>query len=202
MNTLTFDKDLHEYKIDGKPVPSYSQIARDLGLVDFSRVSEVNLKYKQEVGLAVHLAIFYANDGRLLMDSLDDVVRSYYNSWMLFVDMYKPTIMTDYSENPICSFRWNYGITPDIVMEQKGGLTVLELKCVSSMNPATALQTAAQKIALEETYKLKIKHRWGLQLIPNDIPKISAYLKSTDESSWKSAVNTWYWKKANGLWTR
>ena len=115
----------------------------------------------------------------------------------MFEELYQPKILTEYSENPICSFKWRYGVTPDIVAEQKEGLTVLELKCVTQMNPVTALQTTAQRLALEETYNIKIKQRWGLQLIPNAMPKLAVYAKLSDYPAWVSTVNLWYWRKEN-----
>lgn len=200
MPKLSFDAEKHEYKIDGLTIPSYSQVAQDLGLVDYSCVRKEDLEYKQAVGRAVHLAIFYHNKNILKMDSLEGDVALYFQSWFKFVELYQPTILTEYSENPICSFQWKYGVMPDLVVAVKGGITVIEIKCVSTMNPVTALQTAAQKIALEENYKLKIKQRWGLKLIPGSTPKLTTYTKLSDETTWKSAVNTWAWKKEKGLW--
>jgi hypothetical protein len=88
------------------------------------------------------------------------------------------------------------------VAEIKGVLTVIELKTVSSMNPTTALQTEAQRIAIEETYNIKIKQRWGLQLIPGALPKLEPYIVLTDFTVWLSAVNFWHYKERNNLWTR
>jgi len=200
MNKLTFNAEKHEYSIDGVVIPGYSRIAKDMGLVDYSNVSPADLEYKGQVGSAVHKAIFLHNEDTLDMDSLAEPVTGYFNSWLMFVELYKPTILIQYSENPICSFKWRYGVTPDIVAEIKGILTVLELKCVSAMNAVTALQTSAQKIALEETYNIKIKQRWGLQLKPDCMPELKCYEKLSDTTAWLSNVNAWYWKKENGLW--
>lgn len=201
MPKLEFDQENHIYRLDDKIIPSYSQIAKDLGLIDYSRVRQEDLDWKAKVGKAVHTAIFLHNTGELDMDSLDPVVNSYFKSWLMFVELYKPTILTQYSEKPICSVKWRYGVTPDIIAEIKY-LTDLEIKTVTSMNPVTALQTEAQTIAIEETYKLKIKQRWGLQLIPNAMPKLEVYTDTSDFSAWLSCVNTWHLKERLGLWKR
>lgn len=202
MPKLDFNVEKHEYLIDGITIPGYSQIAKDLGLVDYSHIPQRNLEWKRKVGKAAHKAIFLNNTDELDMDSLDETVTSYFKSWLMFVELYKPKILTEYSERPICSFKWKYGVTPDIVAELKPGLTVIELKCVSSMNPVTALQTEAQRIAIEETYNIKIKQRWGLQLIPGMTPKLEYYTKATDNNYWLSAINLWNYKERNNLWTR
>jgi hypothetical protein len=160
------------------------------------------LDYKQQVGRAVHTAIFFHNTDELNMDSLEGDVLAYFKSWLMFKELYHPKILTEYSENPICSFKWRYGVTPDIVVEQKRILTVIELKCVSQMQPITALQTVAQKIALEETYNIKIKQRWGLQLIPEAMPKLEVYTNLSDATGWLSAVNLWHYKQKENLWKR
>ena len=199
---LEFDSINHIYKLDGVIIPGYSQIAKDLGLIDYSKVPLRNLEWKANVGKAVHTAIFWDNTNELNMDSLDEVVSSYFKSWLIFKELYQPKILTEYSEKPICSVKWHYGVTPDIVVEVKGGLTIVEVKTVSSMNPITAIQTEAQKVAIEENYKLKIKQRWGLQLIPDTMPKLEPYTKLSDHSEWLSAVNVWHLKERLGLWKR
>ena len=199
---LEFDQVNHIYKLDGAIIPGYSQIAKDLGLIDYSNVPQRNLEWKRQVGQAVHTAIFWDNTNELNMDSLDETVSSYFKSWLIFKELYQPKILTEYSEKPICSIKWRYGVTPDIISEVKGGLTIVEVKTVSQMNPVTAIQTEAQKVAIEETYKLKIKQRWGLQLIPNAMPKLEPYTKLSDHSEWLSAVNVWHLKERLGLWKR
>lgn len=200
MNNLSFDADKHEYRLDGVIIPGFSRIAKDMGLVDYSHVDPETLDYKGQVGQAVHKAIFLHNDGTLDMDSLAEPVTGYFKSWLMFRDLYKPTILTEHSEVPICSCKWRYGITPDIVAEIQGIITVIEIKCVSQITKITALQTVAQKTALEETYKIKIQERAALQLIPNCMPKLTIYVKMSDATAWLSFVNGWHWKKESGLW--
>ena len=200
MNKLEFDTENHIYTLDGSIIPGYSQIVRDLGLIDYSHVRQADLEWKAQVGKAVHTAIFLNNTEELDMDSLDETVTSYFNSWLRFVELYQPKILTQYSEKPICSFKWKYGVTPDIIAKVNNILTVLEIKTVSQMNPVIALQTEAQKIAIEETYNIKIKQRWGLQLIPGALPKLEPYTKASDFPNWLSAVNVWYLKERLGLW--
>jgi hypothetical protein len=200
MPKLELDEN-HIYRLDGVIIPGYSQIARDLGLIDYSHIPQRNLDWKRDVGRAVHTAIFLRNTDELDMGSLDEVVNSYFKSWLMFIELYKPKILTQYSEKPICSFKWKYGVTPDIVAEIKD-LTVLELKTVTQMNPVTAIQTEFQKTAIEETYNIKIKQRWGLQLIPNAMPKLEPYTNMADTALMMSAVNLWYWKERNNLWKR
>lgn len=197
-NNLTLDNN-HIYRLDNMVIPGFSQIVQDLGLVDLSMVKPDDLRFKREVGTAVHKAIFLHNAGRLNMDSLDENVTPYFNSWLKFIELYHPKILTQYSEKPICSVKWRYGVTPDIVAELKPGNTIIELKSTSTMSPVIALQTEAQAIAILETYKLKIKQRWGLQLIPNTMPKLSVYEDMSDFTAWISALNFWNWQKINNL---
>ena len=200
MNELKFDNEKHIYKLDGVIIPGYSQIAKDLGLTDYSHVNKSDLDWKAQVGKAVHTAIFLHNTDELDMDSLDETVSSYFKSWLMFKELYQPKILTQYSEKPICSFKWRYGVTPDIIAEIKELLTILEIKTVTSMNPVTALQTEFQKVAVEEYHKIKIKQRWGLQLIPNSMPKLEPYTNLSDTTACLSLVNVWHLKERMKLW--
>lgn len=198
-SNLNFDEKNHLYSLDNINIPSFSKIVSDLGLVDLSMIKPEDLEYKRQVGTAVHKAIFLHNLGNLDMDSLDENVTPYFNSWLKFIELYHPKILTQYSEKPICSIKWKYGVTPDIVAELKPGLTIIELKTTIQMSPVIALQTEAQAIAILETYKLKIKQRWGLQLIPNALPKLEVYEDMSDFTIWISTVNFWNWQKKNNL---
>lgn len=199
MPELKFDEANHIYRLDNMIIPGFSQIVQDLGLVDYSMVKPDDLRFKREVGTAVHKAIFLHNVGKLNMDSLDENVTPYFNSWLKFIELYHPKILTQYSEKPICLIKWRYGVTPDIVAELKPGNTIIEIKTTSQMSPVIALQTEAQAIAILETYKLKIKQRWGLQLIPDALPKLLVYEDMSDFTVWISAVNFWNWKQKNNL---
>jgi hypothetical protein len=198
-NKLTFNEKEHLYSLDNINIPSFSKIVRDLGLVDLSMVNQDDLRYKQQIGTAVHKAIFLHNAGRLNMDSLDENVTPYFSSWLKFIELYHPKILTQYSEKPICSVKWRYGVTPDIVAELKPGVTIIELKTTTSMSPVISLQTEAQAIAILETYKIKIKQRWGLQLIPNSLPKLEVYNDMSDFTVWISIMNFYNWKGKNNL---
>jgi hypothetical protein len=200
MPKLEFDINRHEYSIDGVIIPGYSKIAKDFGLIDYSNVRPADLEWKAQVGKAVHTAILFDNAGELDMDSLDEVVSSYFKSWLIFKKLYQPKILIEYSEKPVWSIKWKYGVIPDILAEINKLSTIVEIKTVSQMNKVTALQTAAQKIAVEEMYKLKIKQRWGLQLIPNAQPKLEPYADMSDEAAWVSFVNAWHYKERTGLW--
>jgi hypothetical protein len=67
------------------------------------------------------------------------------------------------------------------------------------MQPSVKIQTAAQKIAIEEQSNFKIKQRLGLRLLPGDY-KLDTYDKIADERIWLSAVILYHFKKENELW--
>lgn len=77
---LTFDETLHQYRLDGRMVPSVTQILRQCGIIDASWYTpEGTLR-----GTFAHEATALDDRGILDESTVDDVIWPYLHAWRLF----------------------------------------------------------------------------------------------------------------------
>ncbi len=195
---LTFDETNHIYRLDGVQIPSYSEISRVMGIVDYGDVPQYFLEAARKFGQAGHYATRLWDNKTLNEETLSSPLIPCLNEYKQFLRDYKVEILPQYTEKPICSFRYRYGVTPDRVCIIKGELSILELKFVEVMKPGTAIQTAAQKLAVEEYHKIKIKARYGLQIPLNGKCRPCFYKDKSDENTWLCFLGAYNWRIKNG----
>jgi hypothetical protein len=80
MGKLEFDSDNHQFKIDGRPIPSVTQIIKGAGLIDDRWFDD----YYSERGSAVHLTCQLFDEGDLDEANLDPVLSGYLSGWKKF----------------------------------------------------------------------------------------------------------------------
>jgi hypothetical protein len=194
-NNFSFDDLNHIYRLNGQVIPSVTQILQAEGIADYSYADESD----RDFGKAGHRVTELWDKRTLDIKTISEPLIPYLNGYKKFLKDFKVKVIPEWIETPTYSFIWKYGVKPDRVVEINGKLTVYEIKFSTSMIPATRIQTAAQKIAIEEQTKLKIKQRMAVQILPDDY-KISEYTKLSDERIWLSAVILNQFKKENGLW--
>jgi len=196
-NNLTLDEN-HIYHLNGVVIPGYSEIASAMGITNFSGISERVMEAARNFGSAGHYATRLWDEKRLDESTLSAPLIPCLEEYKNFLIDFKVEIIPGYIEKPICSTIYRYGVTPDRVCVINGELSILELKFVESMSKATELQTAAQKLAAEEFYKIKIKRRYGLQIPQKGKAKIYPYTNKSDEQTWIAALSLYNWRVKNG----
>src|SRR4030065_1671243 len=81
---LVFDKDTHEYKVNGLVIPSVTQIIQGAGLTNFANVPDFILQEKADLGTKGHSATELYDKGTLDKKSLHPILKKYLNSWITF----------------------------------------------------------------------------------------------------------------------
>jgi CRISPR/Cas system-associated exonuclease Cas4 (RecB family) len=195
-NNFRFDKETHTYYLNGVKIPGFSEVAKAEGLSDYSTVRLDVMEAARKFGNAVHSMTALWDRKILNVEILDPALVPYLEGYKQFLHRYNIEIIQAGIEVPICSWKWKYGITPDRTALTGDKVVIYEIKSTSSMSPVVALQTAAQKIAVEENSKYKVKIRWGLQLLPNDF-RVFPYENKTDETAWLSILQAYKWKRGN-----
>lgn len=189
-NKFEYDDSEHIYRLNGKIIPSCTQILREEGISNYDFCDDSDKQF----GKAGHKVTELWDKCNLDIDTVSEHLYPYLLGYQKFLADFKVIILPELIEKPIYSLKWGYGVTPDRVAMVNGKLSVYEIKFSSSLAKSTAIQTAAQKIAVEEQSKLKIKQRIGLRLAPNNYD-ISFYNNPTDERIWLSAVILNHYKK-------
>lgn len=193
---LVFSEADHTYYYDRVQVPSPTMLFDEEALCAISEIPEDILVWKSGLGRAVHFAAHLFDIGELRKYSLDQQILPYLEAYKKFKS--ETGFDPIYSEQIVYSRRWRFATTIDRVglfkYRGKDGLSVVELKCTAGMYPTVGPQTAAHKIALEEVTGERAKHRYAVQLLPDESYRIHDYEDPQDETTFFSALHLHHWK--------
>lgn len=179
--SLTFDPERHEYRWDGEPVPSVTQILQPL--VDFSRVPPDVLRAASEFGTAVHKSCELDDLGDLDETSLDPALACYLEGWRKFRREHACT--WELIEQPVYHPALRYAGTPDRIGRIDGVLGVLDIKSSAALMPTVGPQTAAYARAYSQSGAALT--RFGVRLFPGDY-EIKQYTDPLDWPTFASLV--------------
>jgi len=191
--TLTFDAELHEYRLDNISVPSVTQIIGGAGLSDFSKVNPDILKRSQAFGTATHLACMLDDKHQLDMKSLDPALFPYLKSWQKFKRDFG---ITDFKEieKQVYSIKYQYAGCLDRLWED----ALIEIKTCTMIPKTTGLQLSGYQGAYQEMYKVKIKRRICVQLLDGTY-KLEEYKEKSDFRVFTSCLNVINWRLNNNI---
>lgn len=191
---IQFDEKLHEYRIDGRRLPSVTEILKPL-YTDLRFVDRDLLDFAGSRGTAVHKAVELHVLGDLDYGSLQGDVAEYFEQYLKFeLDTgFKPVV----SELRVSS-KMGYAGTLDLAGYLNGKMALVDLKTTASLSKAVALQTAAYQRAMNETTDHKAETRFALRL-GRDRYQLQAYKNDAqDFASFLGFLSVHRWCEANG----
>lgn len=183
---LTFDRDAHIFRIDHRPVPSFTQCMVMAGLVNYDFVSD----YYRERGSAVHLATAYFDEGTLEPDYLESAQTGYLDAWDLCIREHG-CIWTDI-EGPVYSIPLQIAGIPDRVGYWDEDTAVVEIK-TGELYPATGIQLAFQQELIEP----RPKRRIAVRLYENGKYDWQEFKDRDDRKVAMSALTITHFKRRN-----
>lgn len=189
---LTFDETAHEYRLEGQPVPSVTQV---LQLIDsFEGVPLDVLEAAREFGQHVHHAVELDSKGELDEDSLDPALAEYVAGWRKFLSDREATVLA--SEARVCDPRLRYAGTLDSLVSIGGKTWLIDVKSGAIPTGTVGPQTAAYLHALHACWPgafPRAMPRGCVQLKPNDYRFV--WLRdSRDWNVFLSALNIHQWR--------
>lgn len=193
MSALTFDEAAHEYRLDGRRLPSVTQLLAPL--VDYSKVPRETLERAQALGTAVHrMTELYDNDD-LDEESLSDELRPYLASWLRFRTecQFEPVTIEHRMSHPL----YRYAGTSDRTGIIKGRLAVVDLKKMMVLGPHIGPQLAAYE-KLHQAEGLKVLDRFALGLRPDGTYRLQPYTDPLDWQCFLSHLTIRNWKEKHG----
>lgn len=192
MDTVEYNDTSHTYTINGVQFPSVSTV---LGMFcDFSRVPKDVLEYKRKIGRATHKTIELYEADTLDVDTVDDSVMPYFESYIKFKAAKPFRVVAAeqivYSKKHRIAGRLDF----NVVFDGNQDIWQIDAKCVAQMSPETALQTSAYVACWNEMGNAKIKRRGGLQLQPTGaIARLFPYTDKNDFLVFLNALNLYRW---------
>lgn len=166
---LLFDEDKHEYTIEGRIIPSVTQIlnaTKFKGKLD--GIPEEVLKQAADRGTRVHRAIEIESDNELQ----DEKEKSCYRKWKVLEA--KHSILVKEKEFMVYSEEYDYAGTGDGI-GTIGAEAIWDYKTTSALDKEyvgyqLGLLMLARKIERLKGYAVHIHHRNGGKLVEVDIP--------------------------------
>lgn len=156
---FSFDEESHRYFRGGVPVVGLTQAIRLTGFVDDSWFTDE----AGDRGTRTHAACQFLAEDDLDWTTVADDIRPRVEAFRDFLATYQPTLL--YAEKFFPSPTYGFACRIDFLFDVPalGGVSILEVK-TGSIGLAAKLQTAGQKIAIEESSGLIVARRYGFGL--------------------------------------
>jgi hypothetical protein len=180
-------RDPSKYVIGGIRWPSVTEVLHLAGLVDYSAIREEVLKNARERGSDVAAYLHGIELGVLGGLTPDPRVQPYVDGYNRFNDDKRFEVLM--VEQVVINETYQYAGMLDRTGVMDGAKWLLDIKCVSKVQPESALQCAGYAACLEEPHKRAV-----LQLMPDGKYKLHPYTSRNDLHDFLSAVRIAWWK--------
>lgn len=192
---VEFDKQTHTYKLNGRRIPSVTQVLAPLE--DFSRVPHDVLEAARLFGQHVHEACDLFNRGELDWLSLDPALVPYVESWRKFINDTGAVVIA--SEMRLVHPTLGYAGTPDVILAW-GNRTVLpDLKSTATVPHTVGAQTAAYAKAYQSMVGGREPDRYCIQLGADGKYKLHPRRDPADWSLFLSCLNIFKFKEKHNV---
>jgi len=180
---IAFDPDTHTYAIGGQQVPSVTGILADMGFID----SQWFTDYARERGKLVHRIIHWHITGELDEETIDPVLRGYFDAWLAFE---KDTgFISSKTERVMGSVRYRFCGTPDHIGTLNGQEAVIDAK-TGAIYHHVGLQLAGYEILAGTPLK-----RYALQLKEDGKYSLKQFTDRQDRGIFLAALSCWHWQR-------
>jgi len=189
---LTFDAEAHVYAIDGRPVPSVTQIIGDVIPRQWNAT-----EWHLQRGRAIHEAVRLLSQGRLNWASVDERIKPRIASFQKFIadTGYKVAA----SEVPLGSKARMYAGTLDALVADGDELILVDYK--SSVEPAVEWQLGGYSLLWSEAnHGKKLKRALAVELRESGEPKLHWIKNLRDaERDFLHILSVYFIKQRHGL---
>lgn len=213
--TFTFDPACHAYRLDGKVLPSVTQVLSVLTSDYFARIPPEVLERKRQIGQAVHAAIALDLAGDLDESSIDPAWEGYFQGWRKFRSTIAENDIGE-GETPGYHRTYLYAGTPDLELRIYNGAfrakrwALVDFKCTWALHPAVGPQTAAYQemrnasgrfvrrqdvVAQFLRPQYPLVDRYALHLGPQGTYKLESLSDKNDFQVFLSALNLYRFRE-------
>lgn len=185
MNAMvTFDEPSHTYQVNGKHVPSVTQVLSVLS--DFSKVPWQVMERARERGQLVHEAGELLIRDELDWSSIDSEIQAYLVGLRKFLKDTAITILS--TEQVVCDPSMGYAGTLDAIGYWRRGRALFDWKTSLALPSTVGPQLSAYAHALKVSTGEDIRRRYCVRLSPGDY-RIDKCADPVDWSTFVSCLN-------------
>jgi hypothetical protein len=189
---LEFDKSLHEYTLNGKRVPSVTQVLGSLESLE--GIPSGVLEHARQRGQRVHEAMALLVRDDLDWSSLDPELVPYVMGGKRFLDESGAVVIA--SELRMACSKIRCAGTLDLLIEWKNAEGIVDFKATAAVPRTVGPQTAAYDRLYQSMFGGRARKRYCVQLKPGDY-SVHALTDPTDWSVFQSALNIHHWRQKN-----
>lgn len=189
---LAFDKDQHAYTVNGRSVPSVTQVLQPLELLD--GIPADVLEHARIRGQHVHEAMALLVRESLDWDSLDPELRPYIEGGKRFLDESGITVVA--SEYRVACAKLRLAGTLDLVGVLRNSEALLDFKATATLPKTVGPQTSAYERLYRSMLGGITRRRYCVLLKPGDY-KLHQLTDPADWSIFQSALNIHHWRNRN-----
>lgn len=196
MMDLQFNEERHEYRLNGRQVPSVTQILDPLNELD--GIPRDVLEAARIFGNHVHTACHWHNTGELEWDTLEGVLASYVRGYLKFLAETAFVVLA--SEERVASVKCGYAGTLDLrgllPIRRRPTPVLIDIKSTATLPRTVGPQTAAYEHANHEMTGEKIANRYCLHLGPDryNLVRLQDGRGIQDFTVFLSALNVHRWR--------
>jgi hypothetical protein len=192
---VEFDQSTHTYTLNGRRVPSVTQVLKPLE--DFSRVPRDVLEAARIFGQHVHAAVDLCNRGELDWLSLDPALVPYVDAWRTFIADTGAVVIA--SEMRVVHEKLGYAGTGDVVLAWGKRIVLPDVKSTAVVPVTVGAQTAAYAKAYHSMVGGKEPDRYCIQLGADGKYKLHPRRDPADWSLFLSCLNVHKFKEKHNV---
>lgn len=195
---LRFDEDTHAYYAGDRRIPGVTSLLKPLE--DFYGIPPAVLERKAAIGKAVHYGCELIDQGELDWTSVHPQLEGYIRAYQRFLA--DTGFRVELSETRVYHAGLQYAGTLDRTGWLQGIKTLVDLKTVCQMSPATGCQTAAYLEALKASQPRDYSpptDRYGLQLRKDGTYRLHPYRGTDDWPTFVSLLTIHNFQRKHGL---
>jgi len=144
------------YRIDGRRVPSVTEVLRIAGLVDLSAIQRDVLETARQRGQSVHTWIDGMNRGLLDGTPQEEEIAGYVEGYRKFLVDARVTV--EGSEVQVVSAVYGFAGRLDLLASLNGDPWLIDVKATAAVPKEACIQTAGYRIAHGEKRKRGVLH--------------------------------------------
>ncbi|MDP2322527.1 MAG: hypothetical protein Q8N51_00665 [Gammaproteobacteria bacterium] len=183
--TLEFHAATHTYRLDGRSVPSVTEVLKPL--YSFDGIPADVMETARVRGSWIHAAVDLYNRGVLDVATVSEDVKPYLANWLRFLDESRAIVTA--GEMRVASRKYGYAGTLDTLCEMPLGETLVDVKATAIMPRPVGPQTAGYAQAImEETGAKKHLRRLCVHLQPGKY-RVELLNDSADFTTFLSCLN-------------
>lgn len=175
MPEFRFHAEDHRYTLDGRVLPSVTQIIAPL--INYSMVPAEALEYARDRGTAVHKTLELYDKNDLDEESLDEALKPYLAAWKKFIRDNNPKWGT--IEEPMHHAILGYAGTPDRTGLLGPRSFVLDIKTTVQLSPAVGVQLSGYDLLAGHTTGMSADDLIAVQLRKDGTYRFRFYAKDS-----------------------